>query len=130
MLNSPPASSSAMFSVSFTKDIAVITPQDRAFLNSQIKEFSRIFEDLKAKNCNKFILDFSNSTYISSEGLSLTAQYWKWSSSQVHGGMAIVAEDNGENEIRNLFEILGMSAMIGNALQASVEGAVEYLSSR
>jgi anti-anti-sigma regulatory factor len=92
-----------------------------------VQEFSRILEDVKTGTEKKVILDFSRCSYISSDGLNTTAQFWKWCKKEKTVAIAIVAVDDKHNEIRNLFDIIGLSAMVGEALAPTVEKAVEFL---
>jgi hypothetical protein len=41
--------------------------------------------------------------------------------------MAAVVPLDPENEVRNLFEIIGLARMIGNALQPTLADAIKYL---
>lgn len=118
---------SPFFLVSFHDDIAIIRPVDKALLRSQAKEFDRIFELLRKDTTSRFILDFSSCEYISSEGLASTVSCWKWCHDEGHGLMAAIVPQSPENEVRNLFEIIGLSRMIGGALQPTLDDAIKYL---
>jgi hypothetical protein len=119
--------SSPLFNVHVTGGIAVLQARDKAFLNSQAKEFSRLFEELKSLSIVKFILDFSNCDYVSSEGLNFSMQCWKWCHEQGNGSMAVVIPDDPANELRKLFDVIGLSYMIGRSLQPTVAVAEKYL---
>jgi anti-anti-sigma regulatory factor len=119
--------SSPLFNVRVDNGIAVLQAKDKAFLSSQAKEFSRLFEELKSRSIVKYILDFSNCDYVSSEGLNFTAQCWKWCREQGHGSMAAVVPNEPANAVRKLFDIIGMSYMIGASLQPTVADAEKYL---
>jgi anti-anti-sigma regulatory factor len=126
-MSSRDKTASRLFNIRIDKDIVLLHPLDKAFLNSQAKEFTLIFEDLKKKGYKKYILDFSQCDYISSEGLSITALCWKWCHDEGNGSMAAVVPDDSSNEVRKLFEIIGLSRMIGSALQPKIATAVTYL---
>jgi hypothetical protein len=118
---------SPSFRVTFDEDIAIISPVDKAFMRFQAKEFDRIFELLRKDATRRFILDFSSCDYISSEGLASTASCWKWCHDDGHGQMAAIVPQGPDNEVRNLFEIIGLSRMIGSALQPTLASALKYL---
>jgi hypothetical protein len=119
--------SSPFFNVSFDGGIALLQARDKTFLNSQAKEFFRLFEELKSISIVKYILDFSNCDYISSEGLNFTAQCWKWCYEKGNGSMAVVVPGDPANTIRMLIDNIGLSYMIGSSLQPTVFEAQKYL---
>jgi hypothetical protein len=119
--------SSVLFNLRVDNGIAVLQAKDRAFLNSQAKEFFRLFEELKSQSILKYIIDFSNCDYVSSEGLNFTAQCWKWCRETATGSMAVVLPDDPANDLRNLFDNIGLSFMIGASLQPTVADAQKYL---
>jgi hypothetical protein len=115
------------FQVRYKGDVAILKPVEKAFTHLQAGEFNRIFDRLRGNDVRRFILDYSICEYISSEGLTCTASCWKWCHEEGNGHMvAIVPLDPG-NEVRNLFEIIGLSRMIGSALQATLPQALKYL---
>jgi hypothetical protein len=119
--------SSPFFNVSLDSGIALLQARDKTFLNSQAKEFSRLFEELISLSIVKYILDFSNCDYISSEGLNFTAQCWKWCYEKGNGSMAVVVPGDPANTIRMLIDNIGLSYMIGSSLQPTVAEAQKYL---
>lgn len=118
---------SSAFQITFDEDIAIIHAVDRAFMRFQAKEFERILELLRKGSTRRFIVDFSSCDYISSEGLASTMSCWKWCHDDGHGHMAAVVSLHPDNEVRNLFEIIGLSRMIGSALQPTIADALKYL---
>ena len=118
---------SPAFRVTFDEDIAIIRANDRAFMRHQAKEFDRILDLLRKGTTRRFIADFSACDYISSEGLASAASCWKWCYDDGNGHMAAVVPLDPENEVRNLFEIIGLARMIGNALQPTLADAIKYL---
>jgi anti-anti-sigma factor len=122
MSNSGSASSS-LFTIRFDQDIAIFSPIDKAFLNSQAKEFNRVFEELLKQKFTKFILDFSKCDYISSEGLNITAQCWRLCRDQGYSLVAVVPEDP-KNEVRQMFDLIGLSKMIASGLKPTMLDAI------
>jgi hypothetical protein len=82
---------------------------------------------LREKGLKRFVVDLSTCTYISSEGLTCTAACWKWCHDEGNGHMAAIIPQSPGNEVRNLFDIIGLSRMIGSALQPSLNQALKYL---
>jgi anti-anti-sigma regulatory factor len=118
---------SPSFRINYNEDIAILVPHEKAFMRFQAKEFDRIFELLRKAGHHRFILDFSACDYISSEGLTSTASCWKWCHDEGNGHMAAIISQKPDNEVMNLFEIIGLSRMIGNALQPTLVDALKYM---
>jgi anti-anti-sigma factor len=75
----------------------------------------------------RLVLDLSDCEYISSEGLGATARCWKLCHEDGKGQMAVVLPSSPVSEVRNLFEIIGLSRMIGSAIQPTVNDAIAYI---
>jgi anti-anti-sigma regulatory factor len=115
------------FQIRYKADAAILKPVEKAFTHLQAGEFNRIFDCLRENNVKRFVLDFSTCEYISSEGLTCTASCWKWCHEDGNGQMVAVVPLDPANEVRNLFEIIGLSRMIGSALQPTLPQALKYL---
>jgi anti-anti-sigma regulatory factor len=115
------------FQIRYRADVAIIKPVQNAFTHLQAAEFNRIFDLLRENNYRRFILDYSTCEYISSEGLTCTASCWKWCHEENNGHMVAIVPLDPSNEVRNLFEIIGLSRMIGSALQPTLPQALKYL---
>jgi hypothetical protein len=118
---------SSAFGIMIDKDIVIVKATDKSILHSQAQEFNRIFELLKRNGYIRFILDLSICDYISSEGLTCAASCWKWCHDDGNGHMVIIVPQKPENEVRNLFDIIGLSRMVGSALQPKLSNAIRYL---
>jgi anti-anti-sigma regulatory factor len=114
---------SSLFTIRFDKDIAIFSPLDKSFINSQAGEFNRVFDELRQQDFTKFILDFSNCDHISSEGLNITAQCWKVCHDQGYNLMVVVPE-GPKNEVREMFDLIGLSRMIGGSLKPTMLDAI------
>jgi len=126
MSNSDAIISSA-FQVTTENNIAILQSLEASFMHPQAQEFYRIFDLLRKQGICRFVIDLSTCEYISSEGLTCTASCWKWCHDEGNGHMIAIVPQNPENEVRNLFDIIGLSRMIGSALQPSLAQALNYL---
>ena len=115
------------FQIRYKAKVVIVKPVQKAFTHLQAGEFNRIFDLLREKNYRRFILDFSTCEYISSEGLTCTASCWKWCHEEGNGFMVAIVPLDPANEVRNIFEIIGLSRMIGSALQPTLPHALKYL---
>jgi hypothetical protein len=118
---------SSAFRVTIDKDIAILQSVDASVMHFQAQEFNRIFDLLREQGFRRFVIDLSTCEYISSEGLTCTASCWKWCHDEGNGHMVAIVPQNPDNEVRNLFDIIGLSRMIGSALQPALTQAVKYL---
>jgi|WetSurMetagenome_2_1015567.scaffolds.fasta_scaffold244984_2 anti-anti-sigma regulatory factor len=115
------------FQIKFKGDAVIVKPVEKTFTHQQAAEFNRIFDLLREQGHTRFILDYSTCEYISSEGLTCTASCWKWCHEEKKGNMVAIVPLDPRNEVRNLFEIIGLSRMIGSALQPTLPQALKYL---
>jgi hypothetical protein len=115
------------FQIRYKADAAILKPVQKTFTHLQVGEFNRVFNCLRENNISRFVLDFSTCEYISSEGLTCTASCWKWCHEDGNGQMVVIVPLDPANEVRNLFEIIGLSRMIGSALQPTLHQALKYL---
>jgi hypothetical protein len=115
------------FQIRYKDDVAILKPIEKTFTHLQAGEFNRIFDRLRKNEFRRFILDYSTCEYISSEGLTCTATCWKWCHEEGNGQMVAIVPLDPANEVRNLFEIIGLSRMIGSALQPTLPQALNYL---
>jgi hypothetical protein len=115
------------FQVRYKGNVVILKPNEKAFTHIQAGEFNRIWNRLRENKIRRFVLDYSTCEYISSEGLTCTASSWKWCHEEGNGYMVAIVPLDPKNEVRNLFEIIGLSRMIGSALQPTLPQALKYL---
>jgi anti-anti-sigma factor len=118
---------SPLFDVRVDRGIAVLRVFGKAYLHSHATEYARILAKLREQGVARFILDLSSCDYISSEGISNVTRSWKSFCDEGKGRMAVVVPNDPANEVRNLFDVIGISPILGNALQPTVEAAVNCL---
>ncbi len=115
------------FKILMKGDVAIFKPVEKAISHIQAREFDRLFNLLRENGHRRFILDFSSCEYISSEGLTCTTLCWKWCHELGNGHMVAIVPKDPKNEVRNLFDIIGLSRMIGSAVQPTLPQALKYL---
>jgi anti-anti-sigma factor len=108
-------------------EIACIRFPQKIFQKKQAEEFRSALAELRGRKITRYVVDLSDGEYISSEGLGAIAQCWKWCHDEGNGQMAVVLPPRADSEIRNLFDIIGLSRTIGSALQPTVEDAKKYI---
>ena len=126
MSNSEGMASTA-FRVTIDGDIAIIKLIEVSFAHFQAQEFDRLTDVLRDKELRRFVVDLSTCEYIASEGLTCTAAFWKWCHDEGNGAMTAIIPQTPGNEVKNLFDIIGLSRMIGSALQPTLSQALRYL---
>ena len=110
-----------------TGEVAVIGFASRIFQKYEADDFRLLLNRLRVRSISHYVIDLSGCDYVSSEGLGATAQCWKWCHDEGKGRMAVVLPSQPDHEVRNLFDIIGLSRTIGSALQPTVEDARAYL---
>jgi anti-anti-sigma factor len=113
--------------ISKRKGFTVVSFTGGDFQKSEAQELARLLEELKKSKKARIVVDLSSCQYISSEGLGTVARCWKWCHDEDNGRMAVVIPSDPSNEVRNLFEIIGLARVIGSAVRPSVDDAVTYL---
>ena len=65
------------------------------FIQEGVREFSEHIKQLKIEEKQRFLVDFSQCEYISSEGLGAMSDLWKYSQSTPNGKMVVLFEIDG-----------------------------------
>ena len=118
---------SPIIQVSFEEDIAILQPMNKALLAVEAKELKDLFETGLKNDVTRYIIDLSKADYISSEALGSVASCWNECKEGEQGRMAVVLAPDEQNEVRNLFDIIGLSRMLGNGIKTSRSDAVNYI---
>jgi len=126
-MSNNPGDGASLFHMRMHARIAILRPYDRAFLHAHATEYNRILDRLRDNGTPHFVLDLSGCDYISSEGISNVTRSWKLCYEENKGTMAVVVPQDTPGEIRNLFDLIGISRVLGTALQSSVEEGIKHL---
>jgi hypothetical protein len=118
---------SHVIAVSFHDDIALLKPLNKALLVLEGKELKNLFDTALRNNITRLVLDLSAAEYISSEALGAVAICWNGCGDGEKARMAVILSPDESNEVRNLFEIIGLSRTLGNAIKTSSRDAINYL---
>jgi len=118
---------SPRFTVTVNDRIAVIAPSVETFMYREAQEFDHLFEQLRGKGFTHFIIELGTCDYISSEGLGAIASCWKWCHDEGMGRLSVILQQNTDNEVSNLFEITGLTRIIGSAIQPTLKDALKYI---
>ncbi|MBD3344288.1 MAG: hypothetical protein GF401_04415 [Chitinivibrionales bacterium] len=126
-MSSKETEKTSLVEVCLKDDIAVIQFPKKVFQKKEAKEFNAIIESIKEQKYPSIALNLSDCEYVSSEGLGVTAKLWRWCHDEGNGKMAVVLSEDTDNEVRNLFEIIGLARIIGSAIQPSIKDVLNYL---
>jgi anti-anti-sigma factor len=118
---------SSRFRVAVDKKTVVVSPREQVFMGREAQEFDKLLDRLRLKNYRRFVIDLASCNYVSSEGLGVIAACWNWCHDESNGRMALVLSNDPANEVYNLFEITGLSRVIGSAIQPSLQDALNYI---
>lgn len=117
---------SSLFEVTYIKSVPAIRSLAQAFLAVHATEFRRIRDLMREQGMRRLLLDLSTCQYICSEGLGAMAECWKWCKEN-DGAMAVVLPEGKTNNVRELFEITGLTTSMARGLHRSLEDAVAYV---
>lgn len=107
--------------------VAIVRFPSKMFQRAETEALQGKMEELFLRGVTTFIFDLGDCLYISSEGLGTTARYWKFCRDRHKGRMAVVMGEETDPEVQNLFEIIGLAAVIGSAVRPTVDDALKYL---
>jgi len=107
----------------------LISVADMVFIRHQAKPFVQKTKALIKKGVNRFVVDLSNCEYISSEGLGAIAELWHSCVEKDKGSVAVVCKDDGQNEVRYLFDIIGLSRLMTGQLFSNLREAEAHMES-
>jgi anti-anti-sigma regulatory factor len=101
---------------------------DGVFIHEGVRQFMEKIKDLKAAGKIRFLVDFSKCDYISSEGMGAMSALWKYCTGHQNGKMAILFSNDPDNEVRYLFDVIGLSKIMGNGVFTDLAAAEKALS--
>ena len=87
--------------------VMILTPRG-AVAHDEVEDFCRIVEEHRQKNNGRFVLDFSDVSYLDSQGLEAL---WDLADRQRESGQTIKLAAIGEL-CREIFELTGMSKQL------------------
>jgi anti-anti-sigma factor len=108
----------------------LIKVHDKVFIRHQARRFNTVIKEALARGRSRFLVDLSACGYISSEGLAAVAELWHLCTEKPEGQVAIVCADDGENEIRYLFDIIGLSKLMEGHLFSRLYEAEKFMAGR
>ncbi|MDD5674475.1 MAG: STAS domain-containing protein [Chitinivibrionales bacterium] len=127
MSNNNDAFSTLQVHVTVENNVAILSLCEPIFLGKQAKELTGVLQNLLKQSIKAFVFNLGDCDYISSDGLGVVASWWRFCHDQGNGAMAVVLPGKPDSEVANLFEIIGLTRMIGSAVQPSVKDALNYL---
>lgn len=96
---------------------------DGVFVRDAAREMMAQIRKLKSDGKARFLLDFSTCAYISSEGLGLVSDLWRYCSETANGKLAVLLSSDPHNEMANLFETVGLLSVLRESLFADRRAA-------
>lgn len=113
--------------VSARNGATVLAVRSPVFQKTEAGPFEDAVARLKKKKNLRCVLDLSRCEYVSSEGLGMIARLWRYCHDQKAGCLAVVLSPAHGNEVRHLFETIGLSRIMGSALLESMDEAMRFL---
>ncbi|MFP4520601.1 MAG: STAS domain-containing protein [Fibrobacterota bacterium] len=110
------------------KGYAALKITDSVFIHRQASEFKKAFSEFRAQGISNFAVDLTECSYISSEGLAAVAEMWNWCHEKENGRFALALSTEPGNEIRYLFDIIGLSVAMNGYIFSSAGEAESSVS--
>ena len=89
-----------------------IVVNSQAFLRDEAKEFQTLTGEAVLQGLTKFLINFNDCQYISSEGLGCIAEFWRKCSENEEHEMVSLFNKKSVNELLNFFEIIGLARVM------------------
>ena len=86
--------------------------RSQTFLKDEAREFQSLINKAISNDITRFLINFGDCQYISSEGLGCVAEFWRNCSEKKDFNMASVFNSRPVNELLNFFEIIGLSRVM------------------
>lgn len=106
----------------------ILRIKDGVFIRDTVREMSEELKILKGEDKSRFLVDFSECDYISSEGMGAMSDLWKYCSSKPDGKMAVLFSEDEDNDVRYLFDTIGLSTIMKDCIFTNQEEAAKLFS--
>jgi anti-anti-sigma regulatory factor len=101
---------------------------DGIFIREGVRELLEKVKPYREQGKSRFIIDFTGCDYISSEGLGAMSELWKYCKSQKNGKIGVIFNPDPENDVRYLFDTIGLTTMMKDNIFVSTEEAEKAFS--
>jgi hypothetical protein len=99
----------------------------RVFLRDEVVSFNKIIDQALAEGQTRFLINFENCQYISSEGLGAVARFWRVCSESEKLKMVSLFHSDPVNELLEFFEIIGLIKVMDGHTFKDSEAARAFL---
>ncbi|MFC1584871.1 hypothetical protein ACFL5V_04935 [Fibrobacterota bacterium] len=99
----------------------------KAFLRDEAKEFQLIVNEAMQRDVSRFLINFNDCQYVSSEGLGCIAEFWRKCSEKENITMVSVFSDKPVNELLDFFKIIGLARVMKEHIFTDYNKAREFL---
>jgi anti-anti-sigma regulatory factor len=101
--------------------------RNQTFLRDEAKEFQSIVSKALSKEITRFLINFGDCQYISSEGLGCIAEFWRNCTEKEDFKMVSLFNEKPVNELLNFFEIIGLARVMKGHIFIDKEKARDFL---
>ena len=102
----------------------------KAFLRDEAKEFQIQTRSAIENEETKFLVNFKDCEYISSEGLGCIADFWRKCSENDNFIMVSLFNQKSVNELLNFFEIIGLARVMQGYVFTDERKAKNFIKSK
>jgi anti-anti-sigma factor len=117
-----------LIEIKYRDAVVIAISREKAFLSEHAAELSKLLQQFSNKNTNRVILDLSNCSYMSSEGIGIIITFWK--RYNIPGfRFAVVFPANPDDQFKSILEIASFDRFLGAAMHTSLENALQFVRS-
>lgn len=99
----------------------------RVFLREEVSQFQTMIGKAIEDGESRFLVNFNDCQYISSEGLGAVAEFWRRCSESDQLKMVALFDHEPVNELLSFFEIIGLTRVMEGHVFTDPKAAREFL---
>jgi|GEM_PF-6489250 len=127
MLNPLPQDEKSVLVSSKKTGFTEILIGKRVFLREEVHQFQGLISRALNDGETRFLINFHDCQYISSEGLGAVAEFWRTCSESEHLKMVALFKHEPVNELLSFFEIIGLTRVMDGHVFTHPQSAREFL---
>lgn len=101
----------------------LLCPCDGIFVRDSVRDMLTHVRKFQHEGHVRFLMDFSTCGYISSEGLGMISELWKFCGDRAKGKLVVLLSPDPANEVPNLLETVGLLQVLRDNLFTSRKAA-------
>jgi hypothetical protein len=104
-----------------------INIKSQTFLRDESQQFQLMVKNAYSKGYTKFLINFGDCQYISSEGLGCVAEFWRECRENEKCLMVSTFNKKPESQLLNFFEIIGLARIMKGFIFTDYKKAKNFI---